>query len=96
MTKEQIKARVCELFEFGEDKWFDYEHEFMTLAAEIAATEREACAKICRERADKIAAEADRCRSEEPDEVSALCSTAWQLIVAENEILKRSNAGAVR
>lgn len=47
MTKEQIKARVCELFEFGEDKWFDYEHEFMTLAAEIAATEREACAAIC-------------------------------------------------
>ena len=44
MTKEQIKARVCELFEFGGDRWFDYEGEFMTLAAEIAAAEREECA----------------------------------------------------
>ncbi len=50
MTKEQIKARVCELFEFGSDKWFDYEAEFMTLAAEIAAAERKACAKLVESR----------------------------------------------
>lgn len=44
---EAIKALVCDLFEFGEDKWFDYADEFerfyvvaykagMERAAEIA------------------------------------------------------------
>ena len=60
--------------------------------AEAVSAEREACAKVCRQRAEKIAAEADRCAAEETDEVSAIRSTAWQLTVAENEILKRSNA----
>ena len=46
MTRDEIKARVCALFEFGADKWCDYADEFMALAAEISNEEREACARI--------------------------------------------------
>lgn len=60
-------------------------------ASAVAKAEREACAKVCRDRAAKITAETERLITEEPDEVTALRSTAWQLTVAENEILKRSN-----
>ena len=63
------KWRACEV------RWIE------AMIREAVATEREACAKVCRQRAD-------RCAAEEPDEVSA----AWQLTLAENEILKRSNA----
>ena len=74
------KWRACEV------RWIE------AMIREAVATEREACAKVCRQRAEKIAAEADRCAAEETDEVSAIRSTAWQLTMAENEILKRSNA----
>ena len=35
MTRDELKANVCKLFEFGEDKWFDYEYEFVALATLI-------------------------------------------------------------
>lgn len=63
--------------------------EIVEFAQEIARIE---CARICRERADKISGEADRAARDAPDEASAMHSTAWQLKVVENEILKRSNA----
>ena len=35
MTPEQIKPLVIRLFEFGEDKWFDYQDDFVALFAEF-------------------------------------------------------------
>jgi len=71
------------------NQWLDLGlDEIVNFAQEIARIE---CAKICRERADKISGEADRLARDAPDEASALHSTAWQLEVVENEILKRSN-----
>lgn len=59
-----------------------------TYAVEQVAAERERCAKVCRERAMKMEAEAQRAGDAgEHDEVSALRATAWQLVVAEREIL---------
>lgn len=50
--------------------------------------EVERCAAICRARADKMEAEAQRASDAgEYDEASALRATAWQLTVAEREIL---------
>jgi hypothetical protein len=49
---------------------------------------RERCAKVNRDRAMKMEAEAQRASDAgEHDEVSALRATAWQLVVAEREIL---------
>lgn len=56
------------------------------LLGDVAA-EREQCAAIVRARADRIAAEAERAAISDPDEVSALRAMAWQLTVAEREIL---------
>ena len=47
MTKEELKSFVCAKFSLGEDKWFDYEEEFVALAEIVAANEREACASVC-------------------------------------------------
>jgi hypothetical protein len=47
MTKYELKSFVCATFDLCEDKWFDYEDEFIALAEMIAANERESCAKIC-------------------------------------------------
>ena len=49
MTHDEIKAMVCELFEFGEDKWFDYADSFIKLVEDSVTAEREACAKVCDE-----------------------------------------------
>jgi hypothetical protein len=35
MRKDKLRALVCELFEFGADKWFDWENEFIALANAI-------------------------------------------------------------
>jgi hypothetical protein len=57
------------------------------LVCAAVAAERERCATILKTRAEKIAAEAERAAASEPDEVSALRAMAWQLTVAEREIL---------
>lgn len=41
MKTEELKKLVCSLFEFGEDKWFDYEDEFIALANRIENRERD-------------------------------------------------------
>ena len=57
-------------------------------ARRIEAAERERCAGVVKARAEKVAAEAERAASNgEHDEVNALRATAWQLTVAEREIL---------
>ena len=47
MNADELKNSVCQMFEFGEDKWFDYEDEFKHLAELIKKLESEECAKIC-------------------------------------------------
>ena len=47
MTDEQIKDAVCKLFELGDDKWFDYEDEFIAFARLIAEKQKEIDARIC-------------------------------------------------
>ena len=60
----------------------------VVLAATAEEVERERCAKVNRDRAMKIEADAQRASDAgDHDEVSALRATAWQLIVAEREIL---------
>ena len=56
-------------------------------AVAVEAAERERCAAVLRARIEKIAAEAERAAISEPDEESALRAMAWQLTVAEREIL---------
>jgi len=47
MNADELKNFVCQMFEFGEGKWFDYEDEFKHLAELIKKLESEECAKIC-------------------------------------------------
>lgn len=37
----ELKLKVCELFEFGEDKWFDYEPEFVQFVEFVSAPYKE-------------------------------------------------------
>jgi hypothetical protein len=56
-------------------------------------SEREACAKVCDDDANKMETEAQNAiENGEHDEVSAIRSTAWKLSVAANRIRARSNA----
>lgn len=41
MSDDELKAAVCRIFKFGEDKWFDYADEFRQLLAAERAAERE-------------------------------------------------------
>ena len=61
--------------------------KFRKVVAAASAAERERCAAVLRARIEKIAAEAERAAISEPDEESALRAMAWQLTVAEREIL---------
>lgn len=60
MTHDEIKAMVCELFEFGEDKWFDYADSFIKLVEDSVTAEREACAKVCENLPRKFRSEFDQ------------------------------------
>ena len=65
--------------------------EVVRFAAIVAAAEREACAAICDEEANKMEQGAQRAIEDgEHDEVSAIRSTAWKLSVAASRIRKRS------
>ena len=65
--------------------------ELVRFAAIVAAAEREACAAICDEEANKMEQGAQRAIEDgEHDEVSAIRSTAWKLSVAASRIRKRS------
>ena len=46
MTDEQIKDAVCNLFELGDDKWFDYEDEFIAFARLIEKVVKEEDARL--------------------------------------------------
>lgn len=61
-------------------------------AALVAAAEREACAKVCSDRAMRCESEAQRAiENGEHDEVSAIRSTAWQISVCAAAIRARSS-----
>ena len=63
-------------------------YDAAALAAAVAA-ERERCAKINHARADKMKKRAEEsANAGEHDEVTHLHATAWQLTVAEHEMLK--------
>ena len=67
--------------------------ELERFAALVAAAEREACAMVCSERAVQCESEAQRAiENGEPDEVSAIRSTAWQISVCAAAIRARSQA----
>lgn len=60
-------------------------------AALVAAAEREACAKVCSDRAMRCELEAIQAiENGECDEASAIRSTAWQISVCADAIRKRS------
>ena len=56
---------------------------------EAVARERESCAKVCDERAEKCAAKADV--TDDQDDRTELKANAWQFSVLAAEIRKRSN-----
>ena len=52
MNTGVLKSIVCQLFEFGEDKWFDYEDEFIALSNRIENAERNEILKALRKADD--------------------------------------------
>lgn len=62
-------------------------------AALVAAKEREACAKVCSDKALRCEAEAQRAIDNgEHDEVSAIRSAAWQISICATAIRQRGAA----
>lgn len=57
---------------------------------EAVKREREHCAKVCDERAEKCAAKAEE--TDDQDDRTELKANAWQFSVLAAEIRKRSNA----
>ncbi len=49
---EEIKQKVCELFDLGEDKWFDYADEFRAFYKQAFNAGLEAAAKMCKSQED--------------------------------------------
>jgi hypothetical protein len=47
MTRDEAKATVIALFDLGEDKWFDYDDEFMKLIQLIENETLEKAAVAC-------------------------------------------------
>ena len=67
--------------------------DFERFAALVAQAEREACAAICDNEANRMEESAQRATENgEHDEVSAIRSTAWKLSVAAARIRKRGAA----
>ena len=64
------------------------EKALVRFAALVAAAEREACARVCDDEALRCEAAVQRA---EPDEVSAIRSTAWKISVCAAAIRARSN-----
>lgn len=48
MRREELKIIAASLFEFGEDKWFDYEDEFIQLAKIIENITLDRAADHCK------------------------------------------------
>lgn len=66
--------------------------ELERFAALVAAAERDACAKVCSDRAMRCELEANQAMENgERDESSALRSTAWQISVCADAIRARGN-----
>lgn len=66
---------------------------FERFAALVAAAEREACAKVCSDKALRCEAEAQRAIDNgEHDEVSAIRSAAWQISICATAIRQRGAA----
>ena len=95
MNKDDVMKLAAEA---GIEKWWDranaqqdtYEAALAKLATLAAAAEREACAAICDEDANRMEEAAQRAiENGEHDEVSAIRSTAWKLCVAANRIRAR-------
>ena len=62
-------------------------------AALVEAAERERCANVCKEMAERMERSAQICADNgEADEVSPLRSTAWQLTVAADLIEKERSS----
>lgn len=96
MTRDDIirMAREAGLVRAG-NNWTEPARWGMTelerFAELVAAAEREACAKVCSDRAMHCESEAQRAISNgEHDEVSAIRSTAWQISVCAADIRSRS------
>lgn len=89
MTRDEIKKAM-------EWESFDYPQieiaitRIEKLVNEAVKREREACAQVCQERAEKCEREAQIAgAAHEHDEAVSLRATAWQLTVCANRISKR-------
>ena len=73
------------------DWLFDAEN-LQRFAALVAAHEREACAKVCEDKAMRLETKAQEAiEAGEHGEVNAIRSTAWQISVCAAEIRARGN-----
>lgn len=98
LTRDEIIRLATEA---GIESWWNdanaqqdtYEAALIKFASLAAAAEREACAKVCDEEADRMESEAQRAiENGENDEVSSIRSSAWKLSVAANRIRARGAA----
>lgn len=95
-------AAIHEASDFnGDPEQGQWAADLRAAAAELEAARvdaerlRESCAKVCRDRAMKMEAEAQRATDAgEHAAVESLHATAWQLAVAEREILDAARGAA--
>lgn len=92
MTRDEIRpfalGEPCAQNKEGELLWsFD---AIAQAIEEAQAAEREACAQVCQERAEKCEREAQIAgAAHEHDEAVSLRATAWQITVCAKRILAR-------
>ena len=88
MTKEEMIDRL-----WGQSNHGTQREDIEAAYNAGAAAEREACAAICDDEANRMEESAQRAiENGEHDEVSAIRSTAWKLSVAAARIRKRGAA----
>lgn len=97
MNREEVirMAREAEIIDFrdaSDDPHVAQMVEFLErFAALVVASEREACARVCSDRAMRCELEAIQAiENGEDDESSAIRSTAWQISLCADAIRKRS------
>lgn len=97
MNREDVirMAREAEIIDFrdaSDDQHVAQMIEFLQRFSDlVASAEREACAKVCSDRAMRCELEAIQAiENGEDDESSAIRSTAWQISVCADAIRKRS------
>jgi len=97
MTRDEIIYMAKEAGSVSATFWPDDFTGLMSVferfAAIVAAAEREACAKVCSDKALRCEAEAQRAIDNgEHDEVSAIRSAAWQISTCAADIRQRGAA----